>query len=290
MPRARNLAEYEALDIFVTEEGFARGLAYTPHPTDVFVSPYAKCGTTWMQQIVHGLRSAGSMDFDEITEVTPWLELAHDMGVDVNADQVAAPRVFKSHLRWDQIPKGGRYIIVLRDPVDAMVSLKRFLDGWFIEEGSISLDEFAQYYLTRGEDGYWAHAASWWGAREREDVLLLSFEDMKTDLYKAVNQVADFMDQGYDDARRVLATRQAQFEFMKAHAHQFDDNFLKRVHDPVVGLPTDSSSNKVSTGKTRAQVSDSIRTAFDQHWDATIGKEFGLASYAEMRAELSQHP
>ena len=98
-------------------------------PDDVFVVTPPKCGTTWMQQIVHGLRTGGSMDFVEVSAVVPWLELAHDMDIDVNADQVARPKAFKSHLRWDEIPKGGRYIVVLRDPVDAMVSLFKFLQG-----------------------------------------------------------------------------------------------------------------------------------------------------------------
>lgn len=31
------------------------GLAYQPQPSDLFISPFAKCGTTWVQQIVHGL-------------------------------------------------------------------------------------------------------------------------------------------------------------------------------------------------------------------------------------------
>lgn len=287
MARARNIAEYAAIEGFVTDEGFERGLAYTPSPTDIFVAPYAKCGTTWMQQIVHGLRSGGSMDFEEITEVTPWLELAHDMGMNVNADQVAVPRVFKSHLRWDQIPKGGRYIVVLRDPVDAMVSLKRFVEGWYFDEGAVTLEEFAQYYLERGEHGYWAHATSWWGVREREDVLLLSFEDMKADLARAVDRVARHMGQGYDAATRALAVKQASFEFMKANAHKFDDRILRRTRDPAMGLPPVAPVGKVVSGTTKAEVPDAIRAAFDQHWRDTMGAEFGLGSYAEMRAALA---
>ena len=46
-----------ALDGFATAEGLKRGLAYRPEPTDVFISPYSTCGTTWMQQIVHGRRT-----------------------------------------------------------------------------------------------------------------------------------------------------------------------------------------------------------------------------------------
>jgi hypothetical protein len=32
-------------------ESMERGLAYQPQPSDLFISPYAKCGTTWVQQI-----------------------------------------------------------------------------------------------------------------------------------------------------------------------------------------------------------------------------------------------
>ena len=150
--RPRTISEMRTcMDRFATEESVKRGLSYSPHVSDVFISPYSKCGTTWMQQIVHGLRSGGSMDFGEITEVTPWLELAYDLGMDLDAPQVARPHVFKSHLTWHEIPKGGRYIVVFRDPIDAMVSLYRFLDGWFFERGAISLSDFADYYLGMDE-------------------------------------------------------------------------------------------------------------------------------------------
>lgn len=59
------------------------------------------------------------------------------------------------------IPEGGRYIVVLRDPVDAMVSLYRFFDGWVFERGAISLEDFAEYYPDRmGREDYWSHASS----------------------------------------------------------------------------------------------------------------------------------
>lgn len=79
-------------------EGVERGLAYQPQPTDVFISPYAKCGTTWVQQIVHGLRTRGDMNFDDVMRVMPWVEMAHWAGLDLNAPQPGDFKVFKSHL------------------------------------------------------------------------------------------------------------------------------------------------------------------------------------------------
>jgi len=86
----------ERMQYFATDEGRQRGLDYKPDPTDVFIVTPPKCGTTCMQQIVHGLRTRGSMDFDEICRVIPWINMAHDMGIDIHAPQVAAPRALPS--------------------------------------------------------------------------------------------------------------------------------------------------------------------------------------------------
>lgn len=278
---------------FATEEGVAHGLNYKPDPTDIFISPYAKCGTTWMQQIVHGLRTGGDMGFAEITEVVPWLELAHDMGVDANAPQVATPRAFKSHLNWEEIPKGGRYIVVLRDPLDAFVSLYKFLDGWHFESGSISLGDFADYVLNREpSDNYWGHLSGWWGQRGNPDVLLLTFEEMRADLPSAVKTVAQFMDVS-DQATIDMATHQAGFEFMKAHPTQFDDHLLRQARDAACNLPTDGVATKISQGKSgagREMMSDEIRAAFAARWSETIEREHGLADYTALREELKQIP
>jgi len=285
--RPRGLAEMMALSrLFATDEGHARGLALRVRPNDIFISPYAKCGTTWMQQIVHGLRTGGSMDFDEITEVVPWLEMAHDMGTDPEAPQVGSPRAFKSHLGWESIPKGGRYIVVLRDPIDAMLSLHRYFEGWWFEAGTITPERFARYYLLRSGGGWWGHAASWWRQRRRGDVLFFTYEQMTRDLPGVVDRVADFM--GIDNSRtRAIATEQARFAFMKRHARQFDDHLVRAARDPAMGLPPDSSATKIDKGHIGAEVSDRIRSAFARRWKDTMGREFGLPSYSALDMAVS---
>ena len=39
---------------------------------DVFISAMAKSGNTWMQQILHQIRSGGDEDFDDLYDVVPW--------------------------------------------------------------------------------------------------------------------------------------------------------------------------------------------------------------------------
>jgi len=280
--RPRTVEELRALSGFSTEEGWAKGLAFKPDRTDIFISPYAKCGTTWMQQIVHGLRTGGDMSFGEITEAVPWIEMAHDLGLDP-ADQPWRPRAFKSHLDWETIPKGGRYIVVLRDPIDAFISYHRFLDGWRFERGSISVDDLAGWYLEAGgRKSWWGHTASWLRVRGRSDVLLLTYEAMRRDLGAAVDRVAAFMG-GIAQAARATATRQASFAFMKAHERQFDDHFLRARRDPACGLPPGGEATKVADGGMGPRaVSDALRDRFACHWAETIAAEFGIADYAAL--------
>ena len=100
----------------MSPEGYAAGLTFTPRPTDVVIAPFAKCGTTWLQQMVHSLRTGGDVDFDDISRVVPWIETAYDLGLDLDAPQRAEPRAYKSHLAWDVVPKGARYVVAVRDP------------------------------------------------------------------------------------------------------------------------------------------------------------------------------
>ena len=113
--------------------------------------------------------------------VVPWLEWAYELGLDIYAPQKGAFRAFKSHVSWHDIPKGGRYLISLRNPKDALVSFYHFFDGFEFEAGSISITEFArEFYMADQPLGrYWQHLASWWERRHDQNVLLLCFEEIE---------------------------------------------------------------------------------------------------------------
>ncbi len=292
--RPTTIEEYrEAGKGFATEEGWARGLAFRPRPSDVFIATYAKAGTTWMQQIVHGLRTGGDMNFGEITEVVPWVEMAVDLGLDAEAEQVANPRAYKTHLNWHDVPKGGRYIAIVRHPYDIALSLFRFMDGWHFESGSIPLDTFVREDFVKDEDGggYWRHTLSWWQQRRRDDVLFLTYEGMKADLPGTVRRVAAFI--GIDPASPdvAIATEQASFDFMKAHAGQFDDNLVRRMRDAACGLPEGGESNKVSSGASgggKLALDADLRALLDAQWTTQITPQTGLVDYEAMQAALAR--
>ena len=140
----------QAMSNFRTDASEDAALAFEPDPSDVFIATYPKCGTTWVQQIVHSLRTHGDMDFDDISAVVPWLEMCLDLEQDPYAEQRGRPRAFKSHLSARDVPAGGRYINVVRDPKSVLVSFYRFFEGWYFEPGSVSIDDFAEHFYLSG--------------------------------------------------------------------------------------------------------------------------------------------
>lgn len=290
--RATSIAEFnDKMRGFISPEGFANAEAFTPRADDIIVSTYAKAGTTWMQQIVHGLRTGGDMDFGEITDVVPWIELAHDVGWDIMGEQKANPRAYKTHFEYDGVPKGARYIWVVRSPKDTAVSFYNFMNGWILERDRIPIDEFVQdFFLERPSPrGYWSHLVGWYNASKTDDVLALTFEDMKEDLPGAVKRVAGFM--GITDAAAIdVATKQAHFSFMKANERQFDDHPLAQARCAALKLPAGAGSSKVKSGTVgghKNTLSDETVSMLDAKWAEIVEPQLGFADYGALRKALT---
>ena len=221
--------------------------------------------------------------------MVPWIEASTDLGLDLDAEQKADPRTFKSHLGWDDIPKGGRYIVVLRDPADAAVSAFKFMEGWFVEPGSISVDEFVNA-LFLGQRKYYAHLKSWWAQRERDDVLLMAYEHMLANPEQAIERIADFAGIELDDELRRITLEHSSIDYMLTYKDRFDDALMRQRAADVAGLPADSDSAKVRAGKAGSGtvLSDQTRRNLAMAWEEEIAGELGLADYSALLAALSQ--
>lgn len=281
---------HERFENFATLEGWQHGLAYKPDSTDVFIVTPPKCGTTWMQQIVHGLRTRGSMDFDEISRVVPWINMAYDLGVDLHAPQVARPHAFKTHTKLDEVPKGGKYIVIVRDPCDALLSDYHFMEGMFFEAGTISLEEFAREEFIPSRDIH-KHILAFWDRRHDEDVLPLCYENMKADLARTIERVAAFIEVPLDDELKEIVLRQSDIKFMQQHKEQFEDHIIRKARSEAMQLPLDGQLNKVrngQVGESKERVPAEIRKELEAVWQEVITPRTGLPSYEDLRKELDR--
>lgn len=282
----------ERVQHMITPQSMSRALAFQPRPSDVFIATFPKSGTTWLQQIVHGLRTGGDMDFDEITQVVPWLETALDLGLDIDGPQRAQPRAYKSHLPWPMIPKGGRYLVAVRDPGDVLVSQFHFWNGWFFEAGSVTVEDIARdLFLNQTLPfNYYRHLQSWWPQRREPHTLMLCYESMLADPQAAVRRIADFIGVPLDAALLQRVLDQSSVEFMRAHARQFDDHLLREARDAACGLPPgDTGGSKVRAGRAGANVTelgDAVRAALDAAWQQQVAGPLGIADYAALRRTL----
>ena len=254
--------------------------AYRPRATDIIITPFGKSGTTWTQQIFRTLRTRGDMEFDDISRVVPWIETSLGLGIDINADQAAEPRGFKSHLSYEKIPRGARYINVIRHPVDASYSAFRFMEGWFLEPGAVSADEYA---LARLQDAsYHKHFISWWPHRLDENVLYLVYEHMIDDLEEAVERIAGFMNIELDDQLRAITLEHASLLFMQHNKDRFDDLMLRRLTEKRL-LPSGSDSAKVRLGKVGVhEFSSEVVEKMDEIWREIVLPVTGFETYAEL--------
>jgi hypothetical protein len=291
-PRPASVAAFRAL---LAEQPDAPPMpppGFAVRPGDVLIASYPKCGTTWLQQIVHGLRSGGSMAFEEISLVVPWIETAPMLGIDLNAEQVADPRAFKTHLPWDRLPKGGRNLFIVRDPADALISAYRFMRGVMFEPDAVDIAAFADAYFLRpcAAGRYWDQLRAWWPVRERDDVLFLCYEDLREDLRAAVVRIAAFCGIPADAALIDLATRQAGLAFMRAHPSQFDDQPTLTAFMDLLRLPP-ARATKVGAGPAggdRPRLPSAVLERLAARWREDIMLPLGLPSYRALRETLRQ--
>ncbi len=265
-------------------------------PGDVFITCWAKSGTTMMQQMFHQLRTiaatgAGEMDFDDISRVVPWEDSAPLIDHDINGPQRASPRGFKSHREYERLPAGMRYVVTLRDPKDTYCSFYRFFDGWHIERGALTLEEYYPLWLGGGPNGcdYFTHLLSWYARRHERDTLLATYARAVRDKPAMIRRLAAFIGIDATDAMVAEVDRMTSRGFMFAHKDRFDDAMVCAALERRIGVPADSDSTKVQeTASDAATLPASVADRIDAAWAERVTPVTGHASWAALAAEVEQ--
>ena len=282
------------LSVLVTKKGREKFENFVPRSTDIIIATPMKCGTTWMQQITHQLRSGGDMTFQDIEDVVPWIELAYDVGQDLDDEHKYQPRCFKTHTWCEACPKGAKYIVVYREPCAAFYSGYKFFEGVHFQQGEITLDELVRgIFLSQHErmgKNYFQHLVSWWPKRNDPNVLMLTFEDMLEDLESAVRTVSSFM--GIDNEDSITnAVKMSRFEFMKKHQKKFATHGVSKNRNKAAGLNEGIVHQRVNTGsatKGREAMEESTKQAVQDMWNEIVTKGIGFRDYNEFRDALKR--
>lgn len=240
----------------------------------------------------HTLRTGGDMDFDDISRVVPWIETSPLVGIDLNAPQRASPRGFKSHLSFDTIPKGARYVVSLRDPKDCFVSMYHFMVGFMIEPGAVSLEQFFEAWVLGGGpggEGYWRHLKSWWAVRDQPNVLLLSYNDLLGDRAGCIRRLAEFAGIPLDDSLLDLTLERTSRAFMLDHVDHFDAGLVGHFPEIAGGrlLGSDRAQVRPGTdGDHKSEIPSSVAERIDAIWESEIAIPLGFADFKSLERML----
>lgn len=265
-----------------------------PQPGDVFITSWAKSGTTLMQQMFHQIRmvaatGAGDMDFDDISRMTPWEDTALVIDFDMNTPQRAAPRGFKSHREYERLPAGARYVVSLRDPKETYVSFHRFFDGWHIEAGSIGMAEFWPLWMNGGPGGcdYFTHLLSWYARRDEPDTLLTTYAYAVRNRAAMIARLAAFMGLALSDEQAAIVAAMTARDFMATHDDRFDDAMFCAVMEARIGVPAASDSTKVQAVPSDAgMLPPAVAAQIDALWAERVLPVTGHKDFAALAATL----
>jgi aryl sulfotransferase len=227
---------------------------------DIVISAPIKCGTTWVQMICALLIFQKPMFPSTLDRISPWLDTLMRPLAEVLNDLEAQKhrRFVKSHTPLDGLPfeEDVIYICVGRDPRDVALSLDNHMsnlnvnkmlsalglghlpeltpDGRTVRSGS----ERERFWLwvdatsTPGLKAMVHHLTTFWEARERQNVVLLHYDDLKANLQGQMRHLAGRLDLGVPEELWPGLVRAATFEEMRRRADEIVPNSNARVwHD-----------------------------------------------------------
>jgi aryl sulfotransferase len=235
---------------FVTDS--ARWDGFPLRGDDIIISTPPKCGTTWTQRLCSLLLGVEPTVDRPLAVISPWLDMLTRPLGEVMADLEAQEhrRFIKTHTPLDGLPWDDRvtYLVVGRDPRDvafswdhhmANLDMDRFIG---VRIGAVGADDLAEIMpdgppgppsddpqerfaawvgaegMVSGLAGLHAHLAGFWAVRDRPNVHLFHYSDMKADLPGTVRRLAAVLEVPVDDADVDRIAAAAGFERMRADA------------------------------------------------------------------------
>jgi aryl sulfotransferase len=221
-------------------------------PGDIVISTPPKCGTTWTQRILALLVFQNPKLHAPLTSISPWIDMLTRPKAEVFADLEAQThrRFIKSHTPLDGLPLDERvtYVCVGRDPRDVMLSWDGHVANANMEalfaarEKAVGNADLADMEIPIPpetlRERFWAwiendmppteapsslvatlnHLESFWKARDRSNVVMLHYDDLKANLEGEMRKLASRLGIAVPEELWPALAKAATFEEMKRDA------------------------------------------------------------------------
>ncbi|XP_003803750.1 bile salt sulfotransferase-like [Otolemur garnettii] len=189
---------------------------------DVVTVTFPKSGTNWLIEILCLIRSKGDTKWVQSVptwERSPWIETKPGFA---SANKKEGPRLLSSHLPIHLFPKSffsskAKVIYVIRNPKDVIVSSYFFWNSINWIEKPKSVEQYLEWFLEgKVPYGSWFdHVRAWMSMRERENFLMLSYEELKHDTERTVEKICQFLGKKVEPEELSLVLKNSSFEVMR---------------------------------------------------------------------------
>ena len=245
---------------------------YRPTAHDVLACVYFKSGTNWLMQIVVQVIHRGAAEFDHIHDIVPWPDSPDPRYTVPLSDETAwqkSPtglRVIKTHDWLANVPYSpeAHYICVVRDPKDVCVSAHHFIRASGMGPMTPSVPNFVEWFLSPSFAFHpWGEfLAGYWSMRDRDNVLFMTYEEMKKDLAGTVRRIAALLKIELSASEVEEVVRRSSFEHMKQIEHKFETGMMvpwATPHGAMIRSGKHKGSGELLTPALQQRIDDHSR-------------------------------
>ncbi|KAK2162462.1 hypothetical protein LSH36_98g04070 [Paralvinella palmiformis] len=231
--RIGSMASLEQIKQFISEDKLNQ-IQNLDFDNDILINGFPRTGTTWLQELVWLIQNGGDVDKALQSPIgcrVPFLESrGFDWEHNVSSlEQHPHPRILKSHLPpqtfRSKLDGKVKVIVPIRNPKDTVASqyyfykIAKFIPfelplvnvfGAFLDETSYGLlNVFGNYFP------WYTQAAP---LLQRDNVLLVKYEDLKSDLKANIRSIASFLGRRLEEKSVEAIAKHCSFESMKRNA------------------------------------------------------------------------
>uniref|UniRef100_A0A8C0W4D5 Sulfotransferase n=1 Tax=Castor canadensis TaxID=51338 RepID=A0A8C0W4D5_CASCN len=204
------------------------------------VLSYPKSGTNWLVQILCLICTKGDPKW--VQSVSVW-GTHHGVESGVGFEllkNMEGRRFTATHLPFQLFPKSflsskAKVIYLIRNPRNVAVSGYFFWKKLNVCKIAKSWDEYFEWFIQgKGECTWFEHTRGWMSMRERENFLVLSYEELKKDTKGSIQKTCQFLGKKLEPEEPDLVLKYGSFASMKENNKSNFSILKKDSNDPAI--------------------------------------------------------